>query len=203
MGKSAKLAGLLIAVLTLFFLGTLLADKQALHSNLIRLHVVANSDSVHDQNVKTVVKNAALDYLQVRMEMAHNADEAMEYLNTHLSDIAAAVSDTLSDLGEYDKISVSLGVKSFPRRDYESFSLPAGIYNALQIKIGDAEGENWWCVVFPNLCVPSGSDAFADAAVIAGIEHGLVASLAREECYEIRFFLLDCLGRLENLVFGK
>ena len=91
------------------------------------------------------------------------------------------------------------------RRDcsYETFRLPAGVYESLRIVIGTGEGHNWWCVVFPSLCIPATSSGFADIAVGAGFDSSLTAALEGQAGYEIRFYLLDQLGRLENIFFQE
>jgi stage II sporulation protein R len=91
-------------------------------------------------------------------------------------------------------------VEEFSKRVYDTFSLPAGLYESLRIIIGEGEGKNWWCVVFPELCLPATSEGFEETASCAGFPDALTAALEGEEGYEIRFFLLDVLGRLENLI---
>ena len=88
-------------------------------------------------------------------------------------------------------------------RQYDTFALPSGVYESLRISIGEAQGKNWWCVVFPSLCMPAVGENFSDAAAGAGFDDGLTNTLQQKKGYEIRFFLLDWLGWLENLLFRK
>jgi len=86
-------------------------------------------------------------------------------------------------------------------RNYDTFRLPAGVYESLRIVIGEGEGKNWWCVVFPELCLPATAEGFESVAVGSGFSEALSGALTGETQYEIRFFLLDCFGRLENFFF--
>ena len=101
--------------------------------------------------------------------------------------------------GFSDRAVVTLTREEFPTREYDTFSLPAGVYDSLRVTIGSGEGRNWWCVVFPSLCVPAASDGTADMAVGAGFSDSLTGAITEEPEYEVRFFLLDCIGYLENL----
>ena len=94
---------------------------------------------------------------------------------------------------------MTLQKEVFDTRVYDTFTLPAGVYEALRITIGSGEGKNWWCVVFPTLCVPATSEGFEDVAAGAGFPESLTKSLEGE--YEIRFYLLDLLGKLEGYLF--
>jgi stage II sporulation protein R len=92
--------------------------------------------------------------------------------------------------------------EAFDKRVYDTFTLPAGIYNALLIVIGDGQGKNWWCVVFPSLCIPAASETFADTAAGAGFPETLNRALTGDNGYELRFAVLDVLGNLENILFS-
>ena len=107
----------------------------------------------------------------------------------------------LKEAGCGDLATVSLAVEEFATRVYDTFTLPAGVYEALRITIGEGEGKNWWCVVFPTLCVPATSQGFEDVAAGAGFPDTLTAALEGEEGYEIRFYLLDLLGKVEGYFF--
>ena len=194
--KGIWVAALLLA---LFCIGATVADKLMLQENLIRFHVVANSDSESDQQLKLTVRDAVIDYLQGEMGSVKDATQARAYLQNSLKNIEQVANKTLQCSGSGYKASVSLGKEVFGRRDYETFSLPSGIYDSLRINIGSGQGKNWWCVVFPSLCMPATNDGFKERAVSAGFDSDLACTLSEDRGYEIRFFLLDCLGRLENL----
>lgn len=175
-----------------------LKDRQSLRSDLIRLHVVADSDSEEDQAVKLQVRDAVIAALQDKMDSSWDASQAKAYLQAHLEEIQAVANETLEALGSTDTAAVTLGLEEFPVRYYDTFTLPSGVYESLRVTIGEGEGKNWWCVVFPSLCVSATSEGFSDTAAAAGFPESLTDTLTGE--YEIRFFLLDCLGKAENFL---
>lgn len=201
MNKLSKCIFSVLLFVCLFCFGTLLADKETLSNDLIRLHIVANSDSAEDQSNKLAVRDAVVAYLQEKMTDVADVQEAKVYIQNELEMIENIANDTLQICGSGDIVSVCLKKEAFNIREYDTFSLPSGIYESLCIEIGSGEGKNWWCVVFPSLCLPATTEEFTDTAVSAGVEQGLTKTLSGEEGYEIRFYLLDCLGRLENLLF--
>ena len=178
------------------YLGALLGDKEKLQNELVRLHVVAASDSAEDQAIKLRVRDAVLESLQEAMTDVTDADQAKAYIEQHLPQIEKVANEALAAAGCGDVATVSLQVEEFAQRVYDTFSLPAGLYDALRITIGKGEGQNWWCVVFPSLCVPTTSEGFEDVAAGAGFDHDLTDTLTGE--YEVRFLLLDLLGEVEN-----
>lgn len=182
--------------------GMLLADRQKLNEELIRLHVVANSDSEIDQNLKLRVRDAILDSLQEGISQLTDVQQAKAYLYDKLPQLQQVAQQTLEQAGTYFPVTVSLEKEAFPRRQYDTFSLPAGVYHALRITIGTGEGHNWWCVVFPTLCVPATAEGFEQTAACADFSDDLTATLEGQPGYEVRFYLLDALGRLENFLFG-
>lgn len=193
--------GICLLVAAFFWCGTLLSDRQRLREELIRLHVVANSDSESDQYLKLRVRDAVTESLQEEMANIADTDQAKEYLREKLPQIQQIAVSTLRDLGCEDSVAVSLCRETFDTRHYETFSLPAGVYDALRIVIGEGKGQNWWCVVFPSLCLPAASEAVEDVAAGAGFPDALSESLTGKEEYEIRFGILDAMGKLENILF--
>ena len=121
-------------------------------------------------------------------------------LKGQLSALQEAANEVLQQNGENCEAVVTLRKETFPRREYDTFSLPAGVYDSLRITIGKGEGKNWWCVVFPDLCVPAASVEVEDVAVDAGFSNSLSKTLTGEEGYEIRFWILDCIGKLQNFL---
>ncbi len=203
MVKVAKYIWTIAVVMLLFCLGGLIADKETIQENVIRLHVVASTDSAEDQSNKLVVRDSVLSYLKGNIDRNADATAAKEYLLMELDNIEAVANKTLQDLGLEQTATVTLRKEEFPARCYETFSLPSGIYDSLRVTIGDGKGQNWWCVVFPSLCLPNSTSGFKSAAVYSGFDQGLTNTMAEEDGYKIRFFFLDCLGKIENfLSFG-
>lgn len=201
MKKLMKRVGICLILVTLVWCGTLIADRQRLNEELIRLHVVANSDSEEDQSIKLQVRDAVTKSLQSDLAKVADVEEAKAYLKANLPKIQAVANETLAKAGFDGEAVVTLCKEAFETRYYDTFTLPAGVYEALRITIGEGEGHNWWCVVFPSLCVPATTSGFADTAAGAGFPETLSGALTGEEEYEVRFFCLDALGKLENLFF--
>ncbi|MBQ1264514.1 MAG: stage II sporulation protein R [Oscillospiraceae bacterium] len=173
-------------------------QQRQLSEKLIRLHVVANSDTQEDQAIKLRVRDAVL--LEAEQIMK-TADEPRQALQENLDKIHMAATRCLMNLSRSDTVTVRLGKELFPTRAYETFSLPAGVYESLRVSIGTGSGHNWWCVVFPSICLPAGSDDFSAAAQTAGMT-------AREIClitetspqYEIKFKTIELLQELKNFL---
>lgn len=192
---------LFVAVLIWFV--NLFADRQKLNEELIRLHVVANSDSAADQEIKLQVRDAVAESLREAMGDLGDAQAAKTYIRENLPKITAVANRVLENCGVEADAVVSLGKERFHTRIYDTFRLPAGVYESLRITIGEGEGKNWWCVVFPGLCLPETTSGFEAVAAGAGFGEPLLGALTEKEGYEIRFFLLDLLGELENKFFPE
>lgn len=202
MRKAINAVVICLLLTAFFWSGALLSDRQRLREDLIRLHVVANSDCEEDQERKLMVRDAITASIQKDMENLMDVEQAKQYLRKKLPYIQTVAEKTLQALGCSDAVTVSLCKESFDTRVYDTFTLPAGVYNALRIVIGDGEGKNWWCVVFPSLCIPLSSQSFADTAAGAGFPEALNRTLAGEDGYELRFAVLDAIGKLENILFA-
>lgn len=199
MRKFVKICSLILVVFSLGWLCGLFQQGQTLKENVIRLHVVANSDSEEDQALKLQVRDAVTENLQKALERIPTVEEARAYLKSHLQELEDLVNRVIRQAGFPQSATVTLAREEFGTRDYDTFSLPAGVYESLRITIGEGRGKNWWCVVFPSLCLPATSDGFANTAAGAGFDKDLSNTLQKKDGYEIRFFLLDVLGNLENL----
>ena len=183
----------------LFMQGILLMnDKCFLQQSVVRLHGVANSKTDEDQSLKLLVRDSVLDY----MDDACISDKtaAMEYLTSNLDNIQAVAQQVVYQAGYDYPVAVTLQKEEFPTREYETFSLPSGCYDALRINIGKAIGKNWWCVTFPKLCLPAVGETFIDVASDAGFSEGLTKTLECKDGYRLRFYLLEKLGDLEKLL---
>ncbi len=203
MKKIRKRLGILGLAVMLVLGISVWKDKQVLREDLIRLHVVGASDSEHDQEVKLQVKDAIISYLQETVESPTDAQVAEETIRNLLPELEVVANATLAEAGVSQNATVSLEMEEFPQRQYETFSLPAGVYRSLRVTIGQGQGKNWWCVVFPTLCLPATSQGFEDTAVGAGFSDTLTNTLQKKTpAYEIRFFFLDCFGWLENLFYS-
>ncbi len=192
---------LLLLFVAAVFILQLSAEKAQLRDSIIRLHVIANSDSEEDQAQKLRVRDAVLAYLMPLLNDVSTTAEAEKQITDNVIEIERIVADFLKDEGTNIKVRVTVAEECFDTRYYDTFALPAGVYKSLQIQLGNAEGQNWWCVAFPSLCIPSAGKSFNDVAAGAGFSDGLTNSLAGGNKLEVRFFVLDLLGRIENFFF--
>ena len=142
-----------------------------LSGNLIRLHVVANSDSPEDQAVKRNVRDAVLDYMNEELDSGEDIEGTRQLLKSRLNEITNVAENEIMRCGRNDKVTADLGDYPFPTKAYGDIKLPAGNYQALKVVIGKGEGANWWCVLFPPLC-------FVD------VTHGTVPDFAKERLKE-------------------
>ena len=182
---------------------SVVSQRKLLNEGLIRLHVVANSDSAEDQKIKLLVRDAVTQSFSAQLSEFSDVEQAKEFIRNHLQEIQAVANNALKQAGVDSTVVVSFAKERFDTRFYDTFRLPAGIYESLRISIGEGVGKNWWCVVFPTFCVPATSDGFETVAAGAGFDGSLVGALEGKKEYEIRFFLLDLLGKGENMFFWE
>ena len=128
------------------------AVSEDISDSLFRLHVIANSDSDEDQALKYKVRDAILDYMDDITANCTSKEEVISLANDHKEEMCNVAKETISANGyDYD-VSIEIGNFEFPTKQYGDISLPAGYYDAVRVKIGEASGQNWWCVMFPPLC---------------------------------------------------
>lgn len=120
--------------------------------NIFRLHVIANSDSSEDQNLKLLVRDSILSYINTISSDITSKEELISLVNENLNVLEELAEKTIVENGYNYDVSLEIGNFSFPTKNYGDITLPPGYYDALRIKIGKADGQNWWCVMFPPLC---------------------------------------------------
>lgn len=170
------------------------ASQRALAEDIVRLRVVANSDSAEDQRVKLEVRDAVLQEISTWAESADSASDMLALLEQHREDIAQTVLQTLRQNGCAESFTIRLDQDYYPTRQYDTFSLPAGEYQGLRIFLGNARGHNWWCVLYPSLCL----DAAGAEEQLTEEERGLIYQNNSE--YAIRFRTAEALGELKALL---
>ena len=147
---------LLTLLLILYILVSAISYTNAvcsdIHESVFRLHVIANSDSSEDQNLKYIVRDSVIEYINEISNNASSKDEVILIAQEHLSEIENIALQTIKDNGYNYPVKVSIGNFAFPSKKYGDITLPPGYYDALKIEIGEAAGQNWWCVMFPPLC---------------------------------------------------
>ena len=158
--------------------------------NVFRLHIIANSDTDEDQNLKLIVRDNILNYMKEIASSVSSKEEAVEIITSHLDDFYNIAIDTIRNAGyDYD-VSLSVGQFDFPTKEYGDISLPAGIYDALRIEIGEAQGHNWWCVMFPTLCFVDVSSGSLDEGSKGVLEDNLSDeefSLISDDSADVKF----------------
>lgn len=127
--------------------------EKNLKENIIRFHVRANSNSKYDQRNKLEVRDAIVNYMSQYMKKAETKEEAMKILRQKKGGIQKTAEETLRRLGDSQKINVYYTTETFPEKTYGNYTFPEGVYDAVRVDIGTAKGHNWWCVMFPDLCV--------------------------------------------------
>ena len=191
------ISALALGLLSCAYLQT---QQRQLAGKLIRLHVVANSDSPSDQALKLQVRDAVLAAAEPVLRAADDPEQA---LAGQLGTLEKAAARTLREAGSADTVTVTMQNERFPTRDYETFSLPAGVYRTLRVTIGAGEGHNWWCVVFPTICTAASMDELETAAVSGGFSEADVRLItgADSGCV-LKFKTLEWLEKLKTLLWG-
>lgn len=146
----------IIILLVIFILSTILSYSSevfaGLQDNIFRLHILANSDSKEDQNLKLLVRDAIIQYIEEINNNSHTKEETIKNITLHLDSIEKISQKIIQENGVNYNVSLQIGKFYFPTKYYGNISLPAGTYDALKINIGEAVGQNWWCSLFPPLC---------------------------------------------------
>ena len=151
------LFGLICAIVLSFARFEARCDE--LREGVLRLHIIANSDSDADQSIKLAVRDEILKDSTNIFKNCSSVDDAITVANTNIDEINKIANNLLKQQGFDYKAQVSVGDRYFETREYDDFTLPAGTYKSLIVDLGAAEGKNWWCVVFPCVCVPSSCGA--------------------------------------------
>ncbi len=146
----------ILILLNLFILISAISYVDAVSNNIadsvFRLHVIANSDSKEDQELKLKVRDELLLYMNIISKDSTSKQEAMQIANEHKEEFTQIAEKVIKENGYNYTVNVQIGKADFPTKYYGDITLPAGTYDALKVQIGEAKGQNWWCVMFPPLC---------------------------------------------------
>lgn len=168
-------------------------ESEALSSGLIRLHVLAVSDDAAEQAVKLRVRDSVLAYLAPKLDSAESAQAAAGIIADELPGIKAAAENASEGRG----VTVTLGKENYPTREYGTFALPAGTYTSLRVVLGEGAGHNWWCVVFPPLCLTAAESSEAMEQLPDG---GADLVPDADGGYVLKFRILELWGELKDLL---
>ncbi len=199
MWKLLKFLIVILLILGAIYAYSIYRDRQTLNNQVIRLHVVADTDDPEDQEIKLLVRDEILKLVNTIKSDALTKEDALALLQDQLPRLQEAANRVLQQSGKDYQAEVTLQQEAFPTRIYDTFSLPAGVYDSLRVTLGSGEGKNWWCVVFPDLCA-SAAAVVEETAVEAGFSDTLSKTLTQEEGYEVRFWVLDCWGKMQNFL---
>lgn len=169
--------------------------QQQLAEKVLRFHVLANSNSEKDQSLKLLVRDAIGGYMQENLPVMVDKEESKKVIASHIADIIAVAEEVILKEGYDYKVTAQLTECDFPIKTYGEYTFPAGNYEALQVVIGEGAGENWWCVLYPNMCFENSIYEVVDEKA----KNALREVLDKEEYeavltsgkYEIRFRFLE------------
>lgn len=191
---------LMLGVLCTLIGGSWLQGEQDdLASRIIRLHVVANSDSAEDQELKLAVRDRVLAQAETLYPEGATLEEARQVLEDHLDVLAAAGQEVVEEEGYDYSVSAKLTRCWFPTRTYGEFALPAGDYTALRVVVGEGNGQNWWCVAFPPLCLGVTSETVEEAAQAGQFTQNQARLVTGESGgYVLKFKGMELIGQLRE-----
>ena len=186
---------LLVLMMALSFLPV--HGEEKIYDTVVRLHVLANSDSEEDQALKLRVRDAVLDATSPLVKDCTSQEEAVEILSAHIPDLESAAAAVIRQEGYDYPVTVLLGEEEYPTRIYESCAFPAGTYVSLRVCIGNAEGQNWWCCLFPPLCLSAATakEDNEDAFIQVGLtkdQYGIITETGKTK-YKVRFKILEVI----------
>ena len=197
-----RLIGVAAAALAcVMLLGVIRTEQlqQNMAEKVLRFHVLANSDSISDQQLKLKVRDAVGSMMAEKLKDADSLGESREIVSANIGDIENTASQTIKACGYSYPVQVNLETCSFPEKTYGSYTFPAGVYEALRVVIGRGNGHNWWCVMYPNLCF-SGSMYEVDADSGEKLEKTLSSeeykAVQEKGNYKVRFKILGFMNNL-------
>lgn len=195
----ALILGVLCALVGGFWLGE---EQTQLADRVIRFHVIANSNSQEDQELKLQVRDAVLAATEDFYPQGADLETARAAVSSHLGELARTGQETVEAAGYSYPVTASLERCWFPTKEYDGFALPAGEYTALRVVIGAGEGENWWCVAFPPLCLGAASGTVDQAAAAGYFSEDQAALITEEDRgYVLKFKSMELLGEIEGFLF--
>lgn len=167
----------------------------AIENQVFRFHVLANSDSREDQALKLKVRDRVLEYSEKLFQKADNRQDAETLAAAHLQEICQAAQDEVYRQGYDYPVKAEITNMFFDTREYETVTLPAGYYDALRITIGKAEGHNWWCVMFPPMCLPAAEESKELSDVLSDSQMEVVEN---GDKYQVKFFAVELFEKVKN-----
>ena len=199
--KRVEIVLMVAAALVLMSGALALQTQDQLADKVVRLHVLANSDSEEDQALKLRVRDRVLERATELLEQSADRQEAEALLRGNLLELENLAAEEIAAAGYDYPVTAELTDTTFPTREYDGFTLPAGEYLALRIVIGEGAGQNWWCVVFPPLCTTASADVPA-SALAAGLTQEDVNLITEEPGYVLKLKTVEIWERLRAALEG-
>ena len=190
------LIGLICAIMLSFAKFEVRCEE--LRQGVLRLHIIANSDSEEDQALKLAVRDAILESSTDIFKSCDSVDDAVITATDSIGDINKIANSVIEQNGFNYSADVSVGDRYFDTREYDDFTLPAGAYKSLIVNLGDANGKNWWCVVFPCVCVPTAHDA----SLSDSVSEQAANTAQNAQKYEMKFKTVEIYEQIKK-IFSK
>lgn len=173
------------------------AECTDISNEVFRLHILASSDSDYDQNVKLSVRDKVLEYTESLFQNAKSKEDAEQVISQNLPAITEVAQNEVYRSGSNDKVKAEITNMYFTTRHYDSYTLPSGMYDALRITIGEGKGHNWWCVMYPSLCIYSEENRDEKAKeVFDDAQYDIV----KNEKYEYKFKIVEIFEKCSNFL---
>ncbi len=199
-----KIFTLIIAVCVIFLVIGILPvhGESEIYDSVLRLHVVANSDSEADQALKLCVRDKIIEHMSELCGDCTSLEDVVASTDASLGSIYHTANDEIKRLGYDYSVEIRLGKEKYPTKSYASLCFPSGEYMSLQVLIGEARGQNWWCVLFPPLCLDAASKSVTneDAFISVGLtsEQYKIITETKNPTYKARFKLLEVIEDAVN-----
>lgn len=191
----------IFAAILLLVVGLLpVHGEEEIYDKVVRLHVLANSDSEEDQAVKLKVRDAILAITVPLLQNCETKEEAVALLEENQTLFVEAAKAVLQEEGFDDTVSIEMGLEDYPTRTYDSLCFPAGEYISMRVSLGTGEGQNWWCCLFPPLCLGAATvrdEDAEDACISVGFTPTQYKIITESDkpVYRARFKILELLGQ--------
>ncbi len=189
---------ILVVLFSAFIIVDIIDEQRTLASKIVRLHIIANSDSTQDQEIKLFVRDRVNTYLGELLAGVTDKNEAVERINSNKAEIIGIVINALAECSSEDPVNVKVTDEYYTTREYNSFSLPAGEYTSLQIEIGEGKGKNWWCVAFPPLCYSAATDELLSEMNFSESEIEFISCDDNETVFKFR--ILEYIEYFKNQI---
>ncbi len=188
-----------VGIIGAIFCGNLSGFRQtvdSLREEVLRLHILAQSDSAEDQALKLMVRDELLSHAESLFSGCQTPEDFRSRALEQQETIRLLAQHVVEDQGSDAQVRVQLVQMAFDEKQYEEITMPAGVYDAVRILIGEAQGQNWWCVLYPPLCIPAGAGVKENAQTVEAFDSRTQEVLEESERFEVKFKIVEWWDRL-------